>query len=293
MDWLTGGLMAAGMGSSLLGGLMGSQGSGDTQREAARRSTEITKNQSMLTSQLMAPYIGAGNLAVRDLWGYNPVSSAGTGTTGTGATGMTVGADGTTTVPILTSKKNKWDAPTSLGGQTYAKTGEAFDRTGGAGDYKGRLDDLLTNFKFNTDDPAYKYKKEESTKSIDKALASRGLFDSRAGVNMLTDADRAITAEEYDKQYNRQYGGLTDLFNMSSKLGETGYQSLLDAVKVGSGSGASAGSMGNQATGNTVSAYGQMAQAGSQNDANNASLYSGLGAMPMNAMLLYNLLGKS
>ncbi len=77
---------------------------------------------------------------------------------------------------------------------------------------------------------------------------------------------------------------------MSKGLGETGYQALLDAVKVGTGAAGSAGQLGNQATGQGISAYGQMAQAGAQNDANNASLWSGLGAAPMNAMLLYNML---
>ena len=46
----------------------------------------------------------------------------------------------------------------------------------------------------------------------------------------------------------------------------------------------------NAATGNAVSAYGQMANVGAQDDANRASLWSGIGAMPMNAMLLYNML---
>jgi hypothetical protein len=253
------------------------------------------------------------------------------------------GGGATTTVPTLTGDTSKWNSVTGIGGLTYGQTGPAFDRSGGAGKYMGKLEDLIKtapavpgvttqkyidqlsgygqNFKFNPDDPAYKYKTEESTKSINKALAGRGLFDSRAGVNMLTDADRAIMADEFDKQYgrgyqtvtdlfkmgttqddallnrnqidyNRQYGGLSDLFKMAGSLGETGYQSLLDAVKVGTGAGATAGSLGTSGAANLTSAYGQMGAAGAQNDANKASLWSGIGAMPMNAMLLYNLLSK-
>jgi hypothetical protein len=244
----------------------------------------------------------------------------------------------TTDVPYLKPNGSKWKDPTKVGNLSYTDTGQSFDRTGGAGQYIPQLQSLINsastpgvntqkyidqlsgfgqNFKFDETDPAYKYKMQESEKGINKALASRGLFDSRAGVNMLTDADRAIRADEYEKQYGRgyqtvsdvlkataaqdeallgrnqidytrQYGGLQDLFKMSSGLGETGYQSLLDSVKVGMGAPQAAGT--NAATGNAVSAYGQMANVGAQDDANRASLWSGIGAAPMNAMLLYNML---
>lgn len=314
MDWLTGGLAAAGIGSSLLGGLMGSQGSGNTEREAARRQIELATNQATINSQLMAPYVGAGNLALQQLWGYTPggLPKAGTapatGQTGAGSFqswgqgawqpqpklfGTSPTGNGyTTKVPVLSQNGTQWNSGTSVGSQRYSATGGGVDRTGGAGRFLAGLENLSTDFKFDPNDPAYKYKTEEATKSIDKALASRGLFDSRAGVNMLADSDRAITADEYDKQYNRKYGSLMDLFKMSSALGETEYQRLLDAVKVGSGAGASAGQLGNSAASNLISSYGSMAQAGAQNSANNASLWSGIGAAPMNAMLLYNLLNK-
>lgn len=312
---------------------MGSKNSGDAQREAARRSTELSKNQSLINSQLMAPYAATGQLAAQDLWGYGK-------TTGGGNT-YGYNSGGGATVPYMTSTGSKWNSPTNVGYDTYGKVGAGVDRTGGAGAYIGQISDLVKsastpgvstqqyidqlgnygqNFKFNANDPAYTYKRDEAGKSIDKALASRGLFDSRAGVNMLSDSDRAILSDEYEKQYgrgyqtltdlfkmgssqdeallnrnvtdyNRQYGGLSDLFNMTKGMGETNYQSLLDAVKVGTGASSAAGQLGNQATGNTISSYGMMANAGAQNDANNASLWSGIGAMPMNAMLLYNLLG--
>jgi len=283
MDWLSLGMAGAGIGSSLLGGLMGSQNSGDMQREAGRRSVELSRNQAMINSQLMAPYVGAGNLALQKLMGYREV----------GPKWMEANkAKGKAAVPYLTAYGDRWDSNTGIGNKYYAQTGKPLDRTGGAGKYMGDLESLVKDFKFDRNDPAYRYKTEESEKSINKALAARGLYDSRPGVNMLTDADRAITADEYDKQYNRKYGGLTDLFKMSGSLGETNYQQLLDMIKVGSGAGATAGSLGTSGAANLNSAYGQMGAAGAQNDANKASLWSGIGAMPMNAMLLYNLLGK-
>lgn len=284
MDPMTMALIGTGIGvgGSLLGGLMGGQGSGNTEREAARRQIELAKNQSLINSQLMAPFVGYGNLAAQKLWGYGPVSGQAAKTGGT--------AGGTASVPYMTSTGNKWSSPTSIGYNTYGQTGTPFDRTGGAGKYMGQLEGLINNFQFDPNDPAYKYKTEESEKSVNRALAARGLFDSRAGVNMLTDADRAITADEYDKQYNRKYGGISDLFKMAGSLGETGYQSLIDAVKIGTGAGATAGQLGNAGASNLISSYGQMAQAGAQNSANNAQMWSGIGAMPMNAMILYNLL---
>ena len=311
-------IIAGGMvGSSLLGGIMGQQGEGDFARKQAREAAQASRYQARLSSELMMPYQAAGQMAAQKLWGVSPVAGKATGPGATPTAGawsrmpygqigagpatgnmqhqglqQAPGADGmTTTVPYLAGN-NDHISSLGIGRKLYGQTGDPYDRTGGAGRYMGDLESLIKDFKFDTNDPAYRYKTEESEKSINKALAARGLYDSRAGVNMLTDSDRAITADEYDKQYNRKYGGLTDLFKMSGSLGETGYQSLLDAVKVGSGAGATAGSLGNSAAANLTSAYGQMSQAGAMDDANKASLWSGIGSMPMNAMLLYQLLGK-
>lgn len=399
MEPLTMGLLAGGMvGSSLLGGLMGSSGSGNTSREASRRATELARNQALINSQAMAPYQAAGQIGAQKLWGvmptgqsgmaypqqkqvtsgnmgYNPYFTQGGSSPGlvnwggntpqkqvtsgmgydpnftkgnapgmvtwggnTSGRGVTSQRGYSSDIPYLESDGSKWKSPTKVGSLSYTDTGQSFDRTGGAGQYIPQLQSLINsastpgvntqkfidqlsgfgqNFKFDETDPSYKYKMQESEKDINRSLASRGLFDSRAGVNMLTDADRAIRADEYEKQYgrgyqtvsdvlkataaqdeallgrnvtdyNRQYGGLQDLFKMQSGLGETGYQSLLDSVKVGTGAAAAAGNSG--VTGNAVSAYGQMANVGAQDDANKASLWSGIGAMPMNAMLLYNML---
>jgi hypothetical protein len=288
MEPLTAGILAGGaIGGSLLGGFMGQQGQGDFARKQAREAAQGSRYQAQIASELMMPYQGAGQMAAQKLWGVSPVAGQ---ATGPGAAGAAPTGGMTTTVPYLAGSKDHISNLT-IGRQLYGQTGDPYDRTGGAGKYMGDLESLIKDFKFDTNDPAYRYKTEESGKSINKALAARGLYDSRAGVNMLTESDRAITADEYDKQYNRKYGGLSDLFGMSSKMGETGYQSLLDAVKVGTGASSAAGQMGNQAMGNLQSSYGQLAQQGNISDANKAEFWSGLGAMPMNAMLLYNMLG--
>jgi hypothetical protein len=236
----------------------------------------------------MNPYLASGQFAAQDLWGMRPVYGGRTGLT-SGGTGEAIYDRNTTSVPYLQNTGTGWKDKQRIGYQTYQRTGQGFDRTGGAGEYKSQLADLAQGFKFDANDPAYKYKTEEAQKSIDKALAARGLYDSRAGVNMLTESGRAITADEYEKQYGRKRSELTDLFNMASKLGETKYQGLLDAVKIGTGAGATAGGLGNQATGNLMSAYGNMGAQGNLEQARNQQFWSGLGAMPMNAMLLYNM----
>lgn len=293
MEPLTAGILAGGMvGGSLLGGLMGQQGEGDFARKQAREAAQASRYQARLSSELMMPYQGAGQMAAQKLWGVGPVAGKATGPGAAGTTGATSTGGMTTTVPYLAGN-NDHISGLGIGRKLYGQVGDPYDRTGGAGKYMGDLESLIKDFKFDTEDPAYRYKTEESEKSINKALAARGLYDSRAGVNMLTESDRAITADEYDKQYNRKYGGLSDLFGMSSKLGETGYQSLLDAVKVGTGASSAAGQMGNQAMSTMNSSYGQLAQQGNISDANKAEFWSGLGSMPMNGMLLYNMLQGS
>lgn len=140
-------------------------------------------------------------------------------------------------------------------------------------------------FSYNLDpnDPAYKFKLEEAQKSIDAFSASRGNYNSRAAMNESTKAQRAITADEVQSQFDRakdsyamnlagyetdaakasslystQYGKLTDLYNMASQIGTTDYNKLLDLVKIGQGSSSSSGA-GALATGQGLAGtYGQL-----------------------------------
>ncbi len=65
----------------------------------------------------------------------------------------------------------------------------------------------------------------------------------------------------------------------------------MDLVKIGQGAAASAGALGNQSIGNIQSGYGGMANVAGSQAQNTANLYSGLGAMPLNYMILSQLLG--
>jgi hypothetical protein len=148
----------------------------------------------------------------------------------------------------------------------------AADPTGGAGQYTEALKNYGTNFKFDATNPAYTQQLSETTRLNDQNLAARGMYNSRAGLNLQDQSARNLTATEFDKQYSRGYTNLMDMFNMTSKTGATQYGKLLDMVKIGSGASAAAG---------------QGSLASGQSEAN---LYSGLGAMPMNYAILQNLL---
>lgn len=283
MDPLMMALVGGSVATPLLTGLMGGQGMGDQQREAGRRSVELSKNQSLINSQTMSPFIGAGMMALQELYGYSPGGTA-------GATGQ--GGVAGVNVPTMVSTGDRWDSPTTIGGNTYSKTGAGVDPTGGAGAYRDLLKGYGTSFRFDPNNPAYQQQLAETTRLNDQALAARGMYNSRAGLNLQDQSARNLVASEYDKQYTRGYSNLVDLFNMSSQLGGTKYNSLLDAVKIGTGAGTTAGGLGNQAAGNLISSYGTMANAGAQSDAYKQDMFGALGAAPMNYLILKNLLGK-
>lgn len=149
----------------------------------------------------------------------------------------------------------------------------AADPTGGSGEFIDQLKNYGTNFQFDYNNPAYTQQLAETTRLNDQNLAARGMYNSRAALNLQDQSQRNLVGTEFDKQYSRGYGNLTDLFGMTNTNAGTQYNKLLDMVKIGAGSAGSAG---------------QGALASGQSSAN---LWSGLGAMPMNYAILSKLLG--
>jgi len=155
------------------------------------------------------------------------------------------------------------------------------------------------NFAFNPDDPTYKYRQGELTKTIDQAAAARGNYNSRPTINAQAEGNIALTADESEKQfgralntystnigtalsqfgadyqgatdtYNSGYGKMTDLYNMSMNTGAADYNKVLDAIKIGAGAAGQTGS-GAMATGQGLSStYGQLG-----NQLGNAAIGSG------------------
>ena len=331
-----------GLGGSLLGGLAQKSG-GNVSREASRRQIELAKNQALINSQMLAPFLGAGYGALQRLYGLSPVSGPGVAP-GT-ASGGAAGGGNAFAVPYLYTSGGSWKSPTGVAYAGYTM-GDMYDPTGGASRYMRRLERLPAelryegvdtrrflplveqfgqNFQFNEDDPAYRLKKEIAERDINRAAAARGLYGSSAALNQIDTALRSILADEYDKQYGRAYGNIldaygiasqedtraygraadtygrrratiTDLYNMAMQQGATGYNALVDAVKMALGSASTAGALGNQAVGQLQSAYGQMAGNALANAQNQAALYgslAGIGMGGINNYMLYKLLSQS
>lgn len=297
MALILGGSTAIGGLGSILGGNAMSN-AGDQAREASRRSIEMSRLQGLLGSQNMSPFIGAGMGAMYDLYGYSPVDQGYQG--GAGSTGVRYLSGGGTggnafTVPGMVATGDRWNDPMVAGGTTYARTGQGFDPTGGAGQYMEQLKNYGTNFNFDENNPLYQQKVNENNRLMNRVLASRGLFNSSMGVRELGRQNRQLMGEEFDKQYQRGYTNLVDLYNMARQQGQTGYNALLDAVKVGTGAAGASGQMGLGASGQLQSAYGQSAQNAFANAGGQAQMYGGLAGTAMgglNNYLLYNLLGN-
>jgi len=259
-------LIGAGIG--LAGNIMGanaaSEGS-DAARYAGKKNVELNRNQALINSQLMNPFIGTGYGALYDLYGYQQVPTGGTAgyarpdQGGNAFVGGDAGDGNIFNVPTLNQRGTGWRADTYVGDTGYAKTGQPFDPTGGSGQYMDALEGYGSNWEFDPTDPVYQYKMQEMEKLLNRQAATSGLQGSSALLNNVANAGQSIMAEEFDKQYGRGYSNLVDLYNMGLQQGNIGYNALLDAVKIGTGAGATAGGLGNQAAGNLSSAYTGMA----------------------------------
>jgi len=87
------------------------------------------------------------------------------------------------------------------------------------------------NFAFDPNDPTYKYRQGELTKTIDQAAAARGNYNSRPTINAQAQGNIALTADESQRQFGRaldtyntnistdlsqygaDYGRATDIYN--------------------------------------------------------------------------------
>lgn len=95
-------------------------------------------------------------------------------------------------------------------------------------DLPGQVD-----FEFDTEDPVYQHKLSQMNEQVNRQLAAKGLSDSRAGMDVLADANMRLIGEEADKQYGRQTGErdyLADraatLYGMGEQRGDTLYNRL-------------------------------------------------------------------
>jgi hypothetical protein len=283
----------------------------NAQKDAAKDSITLQKEMYDTARADYAPYMQAGTNALYALQGYQPQTTTtkqqieGTGRyvtdmvpTGGGWSQVGHGSDegGSVYTQPVNTEVQRW-VPAEYRDSTqttYAPTGTPMDPTGGADQYKAQLENF--NPTFNAEDPTYKWQQEQLEKAVNRALSARGLYDSRAGVNALSDSNRALIATEADKQYNRQYGNLTDLYNMSMNSGKTKYGAAYDIARLGAGA-ASGGATSALASGQGISSsYNALGNAiASGQNANSAitqSYLNGIQSTPFNALAAYNMGSK-
>ena len=219
-------------------------------------------------------------------------------------------------------------------GTQYEKTGAAMDPTGGAdqyiaalkdynekylgydpGSYIKKIEDFGKTFTFDETDPAFKYKQEQLDKAINKSLSARGLYDSRAGINALSEGNKGLISDEVNQQYSRKYGALTDAYktaatederkytrgssnildqyNMTLNTGKTKYGATYDIARLGAGAaagGAASALSSGQSIGSTYNALGAAEAQGAATQGTIAGQYmQGIQATPYNALATYNL----
>jgi hypothetical protein len=199
--------------------------------------------------------------------------------------------------------------PYSSAGRDALTKAQTFDVTGGAGKYRDQLDDLKFNFQFDKNDPTYKWREQQTNKSVNRAAAARGMWNSSAAMRNLRDANMQLQSDELGGQFNRyttgwgaNAGRLQNLFNQSMQMGGAGYNQLqdlmtrgqqADQLRLGTQTNI-AGMIGNQfsGAGNQIgSSINQMGQNTAQAGANTANMWGNIGAMPMNYMMLQQLMG--
>jgi hypothetical protein len=136
--------------------------------------------------------------------------------------------------------------------------------------------DKMVNGGYNVQQsPAAQYALKQGTKSLNRNLAARGLLGSGNAAQRLSELSSGVAANDYNQQYSR----------------------LLDQVKIGTGASASTGAASQtlggqigQNSANMTNAVGTNSlanqQAQYQAGQGRASLYSGLGGLPMSAASL-------
>ena len=86
-------------------------------------------------------------------------------------------------------------------------------------------------FTFNPNDELYKIQREEGERAINRSLAARGAYNSRMGVNALSDFNRKLAADETANQYGRavdKYGRDVDKYNRDYSAGLDEYGRSVD-----------------------------------------------------------------
>lgn len=121
--------------------------------------------------------------------------------------------------------------------------------------------------------PAFQFRSEQARKSIDRALAARGGFDSSAALTTLAQEQSRIAGEEESSQFNRRFGTLLDLVNIGKGATTT----------AGTSAGQTSRNLSDIALGRGEAVAGGQLAAGEQR----ASTFSNLGALPLQTLTAF------
>lgn len=158
--------------------------------------------------------------------------------------------------------------------------------------YAQRIEKL--EFKFDENDPVYKWRQAENERMVNQFMASRGKYDSRAAANMLLNSGMNLQAQEVDRQYNQRYlnkyNKLMDLaglagnrYNMLTGIADRGLQ----AAGATTNAGATAS---NQLVQSSQINSTNQQNAILQQGAATANMWNNIGQAPMNYMLMSKLM---
>jgi len=60
----------------------------------------------------------------------------------------------------------------------------------------------ISNYSFDNN-PSYQWQQQKGEDAVNRALAARGMYNSRPGVNALSDFNQSLASQEYNNQFNR------------------------------------------------------------------------------------------
>jgi len=312
MSWLAAGVV----GASVAGGLLGSSSQSKAAKKAAKYELQAVQAQIASIEKMytqaradLAPYRDVGQNALYSLAGYKPTTTQEAipeaerqinpewerwykqkttpvaQPTPPGWQPSDIVGPGSTPPPApptnIGPEPQKYIGPETRDVTTYQPGGES-----PVDPYFKALEELT--FELDPDDPIYKWRQEEGEKAINQALAARGLHDSSYAVNRIGEFNKSLQAEEVNRQYQqnylREYGKLTDLYNMT-------YGKYMDLINLGSSAAAGSASQAQSAGGQLSQAYGMAGAAQAQNALTQgniqANTWANLGAAPANALAIY------
>ena len=134
--------------------------------------------------------------------------------------------------------------------------------------------------------PAAQYQLTQSTKSLNRSLASRGLSGSGNAANRLTELNSSIAASDYQNQYNRILNALQIGQSSASAMAGVGSSYTNAAGQSANATSSTANSSASTLANILQNASGTLSNIYTNKGNNQASLYSGLAGQSANTAAL-------